>query len=121
MAGRTLKDMMATKDVKVGHFVVEFLTPGLGHILKAAGCGLVLLDMEHWGFGMDAMRQALRYMEAAGLPAFVRPPSKQYHDVARLLDIGAQGRLGGLALGPRVPSGGVLQAGAASPPRYKCG
>jgi 2-keto-3-deoxy-L-rhamnonate aldolase RhmA len=89
MTARSIRDMLATKDVKVGHFVTEFVTPGIGHILKAAGCDLVGLDMEHSGLGFDAMRMALRYLEAADLPAVVRPVSKQYSDISRLLDIGA--------------------------------
>lgn len=34
---------------------------------------------------------ALRYTQAANLPTIVRPPSKEYHDIARALDIGAEG------------------------------
>jgi 2-keto-3-deoxy-L-rhamnonate aldolase RhmA len=90
MTERSIRDMLSTRDVKVGHFVTEFMTPGIGHILKAAGCDLVGLDMEHSGVGFDAMRAVLRYLEAADLPALVRPPSKQYSDISRLLDIGAQ-------------------------------
>ena len=36
------------------------------------------------------MRAGLRFAEAAGRATVVRPPSKQYHDVARALDIGAK-------------------------------
>src|SRR5262249_41613690 len=37
----------------------------------------------------ETIRIALRFAEAAGLATMVRPPSKQYPDIARTLDIGA--------------------------------
>ena len=57
---------------KLGHFIVEFATPGIGHILKSAGCDFVLFDLEHSGFGFETVKSALRYFEAADLPAIVR-------------------------------------------------
>ena len=41
MAQAGLKQMMRSSGFKVGHLIVEFVTPGIGHILKAAGCDLV--------------------------------------------------------------------------------
>jgi hypothetical protein len=37
MAGHGLKEMAGSRQAKLGHFVVEFATPGIGHILKSAG------------------------------------------------------------------------------------
>ena len=85
-----MHELIATRNPKFGTFLVEFATPGIGHILKNAGCDFVLLDLEHSGFGMDTCRSLLRYMEAAALPAIVGMPSKDPHELARLLDIGAQ-------------------------------
>jgi len=87
----TLKEMAQTKDLKVGHFIVEFVTPGIGHILKNAGCDFVLFDMEHSGFGYETVKAGLRYFEAAALPAIVRVPSKHYDHIARAMDMGAEG------------------------------
>jgi 2-keto-3-deoxy-L-rhamnonate aldolase RhmA len=50
-----------------------------------------MLDMEHSGLGMDGLRAAIRYCEAAGLPAMVRPPSPDPALVAQVLDAGAEG------------------------------
>jgi 2-keto-3-deoxy-L-rhamnonate aldolase RhmA len=86
-----LKAMAGARALKVGHFVVEFATPGIGHILKNAGCDFVLFDCEHSGFGHETVKSALRYFEAAGLPAIVRVPSKEYHHIARAADMGAEG------------------------------
>lgn len=91
MPAATLREMVGDRRLKVGHFLVEFATPGIGHILRNAGCDYVLFDTEHSGFGYETMKSALRWLEAAGLPAIVRVPSKQYHHVARALDMGAKG------------------------------
>lgn len=86
-----LKEMARTKQIKLGHFIVEFATPGIGHILRAAGCDFALLDLEHSGFGFETVKSALRYFEAAGVAAIVRVPSKEYHHIARACDMGAEG------------------------------
>ncbi len=91
MAEHALKEMSRHGRLKVGTFVVEFSTPGIGQILKAAGCEYVLLDMEHSGFGFDTLKQMLRYMQAGDMPAIVRVPSREYHHAARAMDMGAEG------------------------------
>ena len=80
------------KRLKVGHFIVEFATPGIGHIMK--NCRLRLRAVRHGafsGFGFETVKSALRYMQAADLPAIVRVPSKAYHHIARACDMGAEG------------------------------
>ena len=88
---RSLKAMVGDKGIKLGHFVVEFATPGIGHILKAAGCDFALFDLEHSGFSFETVKSGLRYFEAADLPAIVRVPSRDYHHIARAMDMGAEG------------------------------
>jgi 2-keto-3-deoxy-L-rhamnonate aldolase RhmA len=91
MPAPTLKEMAKTRELKVGHFIVEFATPGIGQILSAAGCDFVLFDTEHSGFGFETIKSALRYMQAGDLPTIVRVPSKEYHHIARAADMGAEG------------------------------
>ena len=79
-----LKAMSKTKSAKFGHFIVEFATPGIGHILKSAGCDFVLFDLEHSGFHFETVKSVMRYFEAAQLPAIVRVPSKEYHPLTPL-------------------------------------
>ena len=86
-----LKQMASTRALKVGHFLVEFATPGIGHILKNAGCEFVILDTEHSGFGFETARSTVQYCKAADLPMVVRVPSKEYHHIARAVDMGAEG------------------------------
>ncbi|MFM9860937.1 aldolase/citrate lyase family protein [Pseudoxanthobacter sp. M-2] len=89
--GPGLKAMAGTRAPKFGHFIVEFATPGIGHILKSAGCDFVLFDLEHSGFGFETVKSAIRYFEAAQVPVIVRVPSKEYHHIARAMDMGAEG------------------------------
>lgn len=86
-----LKSMTRTRALKAGHFIVEFATPGIGHIMKSAGCDFTLFDMEHSGFGFETVKSAVRYMQAAQLPMICRVPSKEYHHIARACDMGAEG------------------------------
>jgi 2-keto-3-deoxy-L-rhamnonate aldolase RhmA len=87
----SLSKLCHTRDYKFGHFIVEFVTPGIGHILKNAGCDFVLFDTEHSGFGFETIKNAIRYFEAADLPAVIRVPSKAYDHMARAADMGAEG------------------------------
>jgi 2-keto-3-deoxy-L-rhamnonate aldolase RhmA len=87
----SLKRLAQDESLKVGHFIVEFATPGIGHIMKSAGCDFVLFDMEHSGFSFETLKSAVRYMQAAQLPMIARVPSRDYHDIARACDMGAEG------------------------------
>ena len=91
MTETPLKDMAQHLNLKAGHFIFEFDTPGLGHIMKSAGCDFVIFDTEHSGFGIDTTKRVMRYMQAAEVPTVVRVPSKDYKDIARTLDAGAEG------------------------------
>jgi 2-dehydro-3-deoxyglucarate aldolase/4-hydroxy-2-oxoheptanedioate aldolase len=91
MSGQSMRAMARSRSLKVGHFIVEFATPGIGYILKNAGCDFVLFDTEHSGFHNETIKSALRYFETASMPAIVRVPSKEYHHIARAMDMGAEG------------------------------
>jgi len=87
----TLGDVLDAKGLKLGHYVGEFTTPGIGYILKEAGAEYVFFDMEHSGNSFETLQRTLRYFEAAGLPAMTRVPSDTYDHIARALDCGADG------------------------------
>ncbi|MCB2053897.1 MAG: hypothetical protein KDE35_06600 [Geminicoccaceae bacterium] len=86
-----LKQLTRTLDLRLGHYVGEFVTPGIGYMLKEAGCEYCFLDTEHSGMGFDVLNRTLRFMEAASMPTMVRVPSSRYDHIARALDVGAQG------------------------------
>jgi 2-keto-3-deoxy-L-rhamnonate aldolase RhmA len=81
-------ELLDQKGLKVGHYVGEFATPGIGFILKEAGADFVFFDMEHSGNSFETVHRTLRYFEAAGLPSMVRVPSDSYDHIARALDVG---------------------------------
>jgi len=91
MAFSGLKEMTRSRELKVGHMIFEFATPGIGYICKEAGCDFVIVDLEHTGFSYETIKDVLRAIEAAGVPNIVRVPSKEYHHIARALDVGAEG------------------------------
>jgi 2-keto-3-deoxy-L-rhamnonate aldolase RhmA len=91
MQSENLRTLVGTPTIKVGTFLFEFATPGIGQILKAAGADFAVLDMEHTGYGFDTVRQVVRYCQAAALPLVVRVPSQQRHHISRALDTGADG------------------------------
>lgn len=91
MSEPRLKALASHRGVKLGTLVAEFATPGIGHILKSAGCDFVFFDMEHSGFSLETVKSAIRYFEAADLPVMVRVPSQDYHFLARAMDMGAEG------------------------------
>jgi len=86
-----LGPLLDRQGLLIGHYVGEFVTPGIGHICKEAGAEFVFLDMEHSGNSFDTINRGLRYFEAAGLPVMVRVPSDSYDHIARALDVGAEG------------------------------
>ena len=47
MANVNLKRLLASDNLKVGHSIFEFNSPGVGQIIASAGCDFVFLDMEH--------------------------------------------------------------------------
>ena len=91
MPSPALRAMMGTSEPKFGSFVIEFDSPGMGQILKAAGCQYALLDMEHSGFGYDQLKRMLRFYQAADLPVIVSTVGGDYDMIARALDMGADG------------------------------
>ena len=91
MAQANLKRLFAGSGLKVGHAIFEFDTPGIGQIIAAANVDFVFLDMEHSGFGFMEVKRVITALRAGGVAALVRPPSNNYHHVARALDAGADG------------------------------
>jgi 2-dehydro-3-deoxyglucarate aldolase/4-hydroxy-2-oxoheptanedioate aldolase len=91
MAIPNLKRMLASDGLKVGHSIFEFNSPGLGQIIATADIDFVFLDTEHSGFGISETKQAITGLRAGNIPVLVRPPSDNYHHIARALDAGADG------------------------------
>lgn len=87
----TLHALAKRPGIACGSLVIEFATPGIGHILRHAGAEFVFVDTEHSGFSDETVKWLLQSCQAAGLAPIVRARSKSYTHVARLLDMGAEG------------------------------
>lgn len=85
----TLREMTRHRRPKFGTYVIEFDTPGMGHICKAAGCDFVIIDIEHSGFTFEQLKRMLRYYSAAEVPVIVNTPVHDYDVIARACDMGA--------------------------------
>jgi 2-keto-3-deoxy-L-rhamnonate aldolase RhmA len=86
----SFSELVRRPGLKAGTYLGELVTPGIGRIMRAAGCELVFVDMEHSGFSYETVKMLLRGIHDAGLASIVRPPSKDYADLARACDVGAQ-------------------------------
>ncbi len=87
----TMRDVVSGPGLKLGTYLGEFATSGIGQILAPTGVDFVFVDMEHSGFSYETVKSVVGQLRAAGIGSLVRPPSKDYHDISRALDVGAQG------------------------------
>lgn len=84
-------------EIAIGHFVLEFDTPGIGQMLANSGCDYAIFDMEHSSFTQESIRRSIVSAKAGGITPIVRAPYTEYFLMSRPLDAGA----GGLMI-PRV-------------------
>ena len=87
----TLRSLLASKSVPLGHLIFEFATPGIGYLVRNAGADFMLFDLEHSGFTYETAKLAVLSARAAELPIVIRVPSHDAKDLARASDIGADG------------------------------
>jgi len=78
-------------EIAIGHFVLEFATPGIGQMIANAGYDYIIFDMEHSSFTQENIRQAILSSKAAGITPIVRVQDTEYFLMSRPLDAGAQG------------------------------
>jgi 2-keto-3-deoxy-L-rhamnonate aldolase RhmA len=88
-----------------GTMVFEFNTPGIGRLLESTDVDFVIFDMEHSGFELDQIRSVMSWSRAADFTSLVRVPADDYHFLARVLDVGAQG-----VMVPKVATGEQAEA-----------
>lgn len=74
-----------------GGMIFEFFSPGVAQIMAEAGCEYVIYDMEHSGQGLESLKAQVAACRGIGVTPMARPPSSDYHFLARALDIGMKG------------------------------
>lgn len=87
----SFRELVRSQDLKIGTVIAEFATPAMGHLIKSAGCDFAVVDMEHNGWSFETVKTVVRFLHDAGVVSMVRPPSMDQKDIARALDVGAQG------------------------------
>ena len=75
----------------LGTMVFEFATTGIARLAASAGAEFVIFDMEHTGWSMETVRMLMATSRGLDCAAMVRVPATEYHFLARVLDMGAQG------------------------------
>jgi 2-keto-3-deoxy-L-rhamnonate aldolase RhmA len=86
-----LKDHLKQGKVVIGTWIFEYTSPGLTKLLSTTGVDFAAYDMEHSGLSIESIRSMLGQPHSLDLTVLVRPPAAQYHLIAPLLDIGANG------------------------------
>jgi 2-keto-3-deoxy-L-rhamnonate aldolase RhmA len=85
------RQLTSSKELKLGTYIGEFTNPGIGAILKSAGCQFAFVDMEHSGFSFETVKALLRSLHDQEIATMLRPPSHATHHISRACDVGAQG------------------------------
>jgi 2-keto-3-deoxy-L-rhamnonate aldolase RhmA len=91
MRKNQVKRKLASGGVVVGTMMIEFATTGIGRLAASAGAEFGVFDMEHSGWSIDVIRMLMASSRSADLVPLVRPPAVEYHQIARVLDMGAMG------------------------------
>ena len=89
MAG--LRERLANGGTTLGTMVFELSTVGLPRILDAAGADFVLIDLEHTGWSVDAVRPMLAAARACDVVPIARVQGSSRHLISPVLDAGAHG------------------------------
>lgn len=101
-------------ELSLGTFVFEFNSTGIGRLAAEAGAEFAIYDMEHTGWTLETIRQLVATTRPTEMSPIVRIPATEYHFIARVLDVGAEG-----IMAPMVESGeqaARLVASAKYPP-----
>jgi 2-keto-3-deoxy-L-rhamnonate aldolase RhmA len=75
----------------IGTMVTELRVPEVARIIKAAGFDFMFIDTEHSSIGYETLAEIVRMGRGIELSSIVRVTDDEYHLIARVLDIGAQG------------------------------
>ena len=86
-----LRARLAAGGSALGTMLLAFSTTGVPRILDDAGADFVLIDLEHTGWGVEAIRPFLAACADTGVMAIARTQGSLRHLVSPVLDAGAVG------------------------------
>ena len=86
-----LRKRVANGDVLVFGCIHETRSGVMVEAYRDAGYEVIMIDREHTSLGLEVIAEHLRLARALDLPAMVRAADHSYHEIARILDQGADG------------------------------
>ena len=75
----------------IGSEASRFGVTDLVHVFAQAGFDFIFIDMEHTTFNLETVAQMIQVSRLLDTTPIVRVPDTEYHLVARVVDVGAQG------------------------------
>lgn len=91
-------------EVVLGCALQHYRSPEIARVFAAAGFDYFFIDAEHGGFDLETIHDIISAAVPCGITPLVRVSELQYSQVARYLDVGAQG-----IILPRVESPALLE------------
>ncbi len=91
MSSNSVKQKLGRGEISLGTFVFEFNTSGIARLAAEAGAEFVIFDMEHTGWSVETIRSLIASTPRERIAPLVRVPAKDYHFLARVLDMGSLG------------------------------
>ena len=86
-----LRARLASGGSALGTMLLAFAATGVPRILDDAGTDFVLIDLEHTGWGVDAIRPFLAACAGTGVSPIARIQGSLRHLISPVLDAGAAG------------------------------
>ena len=91
MQNNLVKRKLKAGETVLGTMMFEFNTTGIARLASVAGAEFAVYDMEHTGWSIETIRALIATTPRPQLVPIVRIPARDYHFVARTLDVGAMG------------------------------
>ena len=91
MTDFTFLKKLKNGEATYGLMAFEFMTPGFPAIVAACGAEFLIVDTEHSGCGIEAVKQQAASARGLDLFPIARVSGSHYHLIATMLDAGARG------------------------------
>ncbi|MBW1695401.1 MAG: hypothetical protein JRH18_07020 [Deltaproteobacteria bacterium] len=91
MRQNAVKRKLKNDEFVFGTMIKEMLTNPIVDLLELAGFDYFVLDMEHARYDMPIITGILQYARKSAITGIVRIPELNYSNVAKALDMGAEG------------------------------
>jgi len=91
MRQNTVKRKLKNGEFVFGTMIKEVTEPGIVDVLEISGYDYFVIDMEHARYDMVTIANILQYARKSEITGIVRIPELNYANVAKALDMGAEG------------------------------